>query len=62
MEMGQAADLIFWGGIKGKKHEDDELNMSQRKQTASFIINLGNKLINEVNEEEQSWLWTKQDF
>lgn len=46
--------------------DNDELGMSPRQQAASSIIHLGNKLINEVNEEEQqqrkSCRWTKRDI
>lgn len=46
-----------WGGsgpgFCKRTHDNDELGMSPRQQAASSIIHLGNKLINEVNEEEQ---------
>lgn len=34
-------------------YDSDELGVSLRRRAASSIIHLGNKLINEVNEEEQ---------
>lgn len=47
-------------------HDNDELGMTPRQQAASSIIHLGNKLINEINEEEQrrrkSCRWTKRDI
>lgn len=46
--------------------DNHELGMSPRQQASSSIIHLGNKLINEVNEEERwqwkSCRWTKRDI
>lgn len=48
-EAGEGSGPVFCE----QTHDNDELGMSPRQQAASSIIHLGNKLINEVNEEEQ---------
>lgn len=40
-------------GYREQMLDNDELGVSPRQQAASSIIHLSNKLINEVNEEEQ---------
>lgn len=53
-------------GFCKQTHDNDELGLKPRQQAASSIIHLCNKLINEVNEEEQqqqkSCRWTKRDI